>query len=301
MDTQPDTRGRHLGPARLLIGSVIAGAGIAVLGFFLGGNSASAAEPTPPPVPAAHSLGGAVGSAISGADSVVSSTVSKVGGAVGAVVQPVVAALPQPVPQAVATVTAPVVDAVQDVAASAPASQVITPVASAVDGVVNSIPLAHELLGDNPVGTVIGSFGSGGGTPGGQSTGVSELPVLAAGAGVLGTPVLGIPLAVRQIAVLSTDAAGALPAAIDPIGAPPAAGSRPAPDAPAFPGGRAPVDPLASTSSSSWTSGAGAPGLGTAVPSDAFALVAAVRGSRGAATDDRLPVSPVADHDTSPD
>jgi hypothetical protein len=296
VDTQPDTRGRHLGPARLLIGSVIVGAGIAVLGFFLGGNSASAAEPTPPPVPAAHSLGGSVGSAVSGADSVVSSTVSKVSGTVGAVVQPVTAALPQPVPQAVATVTAPVVDAVQDVAASAPASQVITPVSSAVDGVVNSIPLANELLGDNPVGTVIGSPGSGVGTPGRQSTGIIELPVLAAGAGVL-----GIPLAVRQLAVSSTDAAGALPAAIDPIDAPPAAGSRPAPDAPAFPGGKAPVDPLASTSSSSWTSGAGAPGLGTAVPSDAFAFAAAVRGSRDAATDDRLPVSPVADHDTSPD
>src|SRR5689334_13391115 len=90
---------RNVTPVRVLIGSLIAGAGLTVLGFFAGGPSASAAEPAPP----------------SPVSSLVATATAGVGDTVGTVTQAVAPAVPAPVQEVVAPVVTPVTDTVDEV------------------------------------------------------------------------------------------------------------------------------------------------------------------------------------------
>ena len=149
-----EERRSFLTPARLLVGSLIGGAGIALLGFFLGGTSASAAEPAPSD-PAAHSVLSAAGSVVSEVGGVVPGAVAPVVDVAGTAARAASAVVPAPVHHAVSPATAPVASAVRAVAAVPPVTQVVSPLTTAVDDVLNSIPLTHDLLGTDPIGTVV--------------------------------------------------------------------------------------------------------------------------------------------------
>src|SRR5690349_14786121 len=127
---------RSRGPVRLLVGSLIAGAGLTVLGFLLGGSPASADEQAPP-----APLGTVASSVAQSLDSTVSGVTQGVGSTVSKVTAAVVPAVPDPVQQVVSEVVAPVVDTVSDVAAQAPVAAVTTPVTNTVDEVVASTPV----------------------------------------------------------------------------------------------------------------------------------------------------------------
>lgn len=324
MEAQVSERGSRLTPARLLLGSLIGGAGIAILGFFWSASPASAAEPPPQPAPVGHSLVSAVGSAVSGIDHAVTGAVDELGDTAAAVTSPVVHALPAPVQQAVEAVATPVVapvtEAVESVAASSPVSQVVAPVAAAVDHVVNSVPVAHELLGDDPVGTVTAPV-----------SGLVDHAVVAVVDSATDAidPVFGIP-APPVTPTAPGDAAGQTPGAalgqssssgasgtqfsasstggVSPgltvdgaLGARSGVGSPGSPPgAPPTPGDRAPGGQPAVMSGSVSSSGAGASGA-VALTEKTFNFGAAGSGTHAQASDDDVPSSPVADHDISPD
>jgi hypothetical protein len=280
-----EERRSFLTPARVLVGSLIGGAGIVLLGFFFGANSASAAEPAPSD-PVAHSVLSSVGSLASEVDRAVAGTVGQAGDAVGAAARPVAAVVPAPVRHAVSAVAAPVTDAVRDVAAASPVTHVVTPVATAVDGLLNSIPDTHDLLGAGPVGTIV--------TP---IAGIVDSTVgLVVGTG------LGFVIAAGGVSAVLAGPSAARPALLGSSGVHPVTGWKgSAPWAPAAPGGAPPFDQPVISGSGASVSGSGAAGPGAAVPTDSFALSVAALGVLGTPADDRLPVSAVADHDTSPD
>ena len=316
-------------PARVLIGSLIGGAGLVILGFFLGTSQASAAEPAPtPPV---HSVLGAVGGVVSDLDTTVGSVVGGVTHAASSVTQAVAPSVPAPVQDVVATVTAPVMDTLGSIADQAPVTSTVTPVVTAVDNVVNSIPLTNDLLGDDPVATVVTPV-----TDTVDDTVASVVDgVTTAVDPVTGTPIVTIPPVVPGTpgapgvdgpGTPGVDAGGqptsATPAAqsagVDVasflsgradahplVGATPGARSVTLPGGvpatPGEPGGPMPAAPPAPTSGSgSGGAGAGA-AAGATVPETFFAPLAARGGLPGGFGDDRIPASPVLDHDTSPD
>jgi len=325
VEAQVSERGSRLTPARLLLGSLIGGAGIAILGFFWSASPASAAEPAPQPAPVGHSLVSAVGSAVSGIDHAVTGAVDHLGVTAAAVTSPVVNALPAPVQQAVEAVATPVVapvtEAVESVASSSPVSQVVTPVVVAVDHVVNSVPVAHELLGDDPVGTVTAPvsglvdhavvavvdsatdaidpvFGlpAPPTAPGGAS---GQAPGTTLGLGISS----GIPAGASGTQFSASSTGGvSLGLTVDgALGARPGVGSPgSAPGAPPTPGDRAPGGQPAVMSGSVSSSGAGASGA-VALTEKTFNFGAAGFGTHAQASDDDVPSSPVADHDISPD
>src|SRR6478735_8808799 len=100
------------GPLRLIVGSVVAGAGLTVLGFLLGGAPASADEPAPP-----APLGAVVSGVTGGLGETVSGVTQGLGSTVAAITADVAPALPEPVQQTVEAVVAPVTETVADVAA----------------------------------------------------------------------------------------------------------------------------------------------------------------------------------------
>jgi hypothetical protein len=323
METQAVERGSRLTPARLLLGSLIGGAGIAILGFFWSAGPASAAEPVPQPAPVGHSLVGAVGSAVTGVDRAVTDAVSQVSETAAAVSTPVAQAVPAPVQQVVADVVAPVATpvtaAVQKVAGSSPAAHVITPVAAAVDGVVNAVPLARDLLGDSPIGTVTAPVsdlldttvdavvdpatdaidpvlgipaapGRGVQTPGSLALGDSLIDYFVA------APASATQFSARladgmSLALITDGALGARPGVGSPVSTP---------GAPPIPGGQAPSD-FAVTSGTASSAGSGASGAAAAITEKGFNFSAADLGAHARAADDVVPTSPVADHDISPD
>jgi hypothetical protein len=288
-----------LSPVRLLVGSLIGGAGITLFVLFFGGSPASAGEPAPS-APPAHSVLG---------------TVASLRVTVSAVTEPVRQALPEPVKQVVAPVAEPVSDAVAGVAASAPASRAVAPVTAAVDSIANAVPLTHELLGSDPVRTAVAPVADAVdhllSSIAGITVGV-VVPVL--GPPTPGTP--GLPdlrLVTLLPAVPETGAIGgnsvAEPAtAVAKLWAGPghpdadrgstAGAALPAP--PGYPGGTPFGQPEGTATGSSAPgspSGASAP----AVAGNDFALAAVAAGDNAPLTGDRLPSSPVADHDSSPD
>ncbi len=101
-------RRSSLGPARLVIGSLVLGGGIVALGMLFGGGTANAAEP-----PAPSPLGGVV-----------------------AAVASVAPAAPVPVADVAGQVVQPVASDVREAAGAAPVEAVVSPVADAADRVV---------------------------------------------------------------------------------------------------------------------------------------------------------------------
>jgi hypothetical protein len=276
---QAEERRSLLTPARLLAGSLMGGAGIALLGFLFGGASASAAEPAPSE-PVAHSVLSSVGSLASEVSGAVPDTVGQVAEPVAAAVRPVVAVAPAPVRQAVSTVTTPVTDAVQDVSAASPVTAVVSPVTEAVDSTVGAVIDAAT----DAVDTIAGP------APRDSETvvaGVLEgLGLVAAAGGISGVLAL-------------TDRRSTL---LGPLHAHPVAGALGSlRGTPAAPGGSTPFGQPAISGSAASASWSGAAGPAAGVFTDFFALFAGPRAALGASADDRLPVSAVADHDTSPD
>ncbi|WP_431278940.1 hypothetical protein [Leifsonia poae] len=311
---QADGRRSFLTPARLLAGSLIGGAGIALLGFFFGGATASAAEPAPPE-PATHSVLESVGSLVTRVDGAVSGVVSSVTSPVGevasAVVRPVANSLPAPTRRVASSVVAPVATGIADIVASAPVSQVTAPVTGAVDAVVARIPITQELLGDRPLGVVVdpvagavdhalGSFApvvTEAVEPLTSTASSDGEAVVAAVSGGLGAAV--------AVGVAPTDpvaAVGQEPLLFGARGVhrPVVGSTGSSPQSPAPPGGLAPFAQGAVSGSGVSSSGSGAAGL-SAATAVFLALFAPVRGMQGLSSDDRLPASAVADHDTSPD
>jgi hypothetical protein len=277
---QAEERRSFLTPARLLAGSLVGGAGIALLGFLFGGAPASAAEPAPSE-PVAHSVLGSAGSLVAEVAGAVPDTAGQVAEPVPAAVRPVVAVVPAPVRQAVSTVTTPVTDAVQDVAAASPATAVVSPVTETVNSMVGAVIDAAT----DAVDTIAGP------APGDSETvvaGVLEGLGLATAAG--GISGVLASLTDRRSTLLGAlhvhPVAGALGS---PRGTPPA------------PGGSTPFDQPAIAGSAASTSWSGAAGPAAGVSTDLVALLAGARAALGTFADDRLPVSAVADHDTSPD
>jgi hypothetical protein len=269
-----------LTPARLLAGSLIGGAGIALLGFLFGGASASAAEPAPSE-PVAHSVLGSVGSLDSEIAGAVPDTVGQVAEPVAAALRPVVAVVPAPVRQAVSTVTTPVTDAVQDVAAASLVTAVVSPVTEAVDSTVGAVIDAATDAVDTIAGPAPGDGRA-------VVAGVLEGLGLVAAAGGIAGVLASLPD--RRSTLL-----GALHAH-------PVAGALGSPrGTPAAPGGSPPFDQPAIAGSAASASWSGSAGPAAGVVTDFFALFAGARAALGASADDRLPVSAVADHDTSPD
>ncbi|WP_223693197.1 hypothetical protein [Leifsonia poae] len=324
-------RPSFLTPARLVVGSLVGGAGIALLALFFGGSAAHAAEPAPPPP--AHSLLSGVGSLVSGVDDTVSSVVGHVGTTLGAVTAPVATVVPAPVQNVVSTVTTPVTDVLHNVAAATPVSHIVTPVTSAVDSVLNAVPVTHQLLGDNPLGTIVNPVAATvdntvgavaglthdavaplGGQPAASGGGTGGPGSGEPGGGVIAGPPLvspndgtsslspGVATVMNAGAVLTVG--GPAWSAVHPVpGTAAVTGSDPsgAPGAPFDPNGRGPLAQPATTGGGAAGPGSGAAGVGSALPSDIFALSTAASGAQGPSTDDRLPSSPVADNDSSPD
>jgi|GEM_PF-1379011 len=302
---------RFITPARALIGSLIAGAGLTVLGFLAGGTSASAAEPAPPP--------GAVGS-------LVSSVTGGVGDTVGAVTQAVTPAVPAPVQDVVSAVVTPVADVVDQVADQAPVASVVEPVASTMDEVVAAVPVVRDVLPPAPVASVTQPVA---GTVDQAVSDVADavdtaVAPLAPSTTDISTPAPDLGLVAADVLAalgapqaLSTPLAATLGAAGPGVtvfaGAPPlplsagasSVGTGPLGGAPSAPGG----DPGRGlpAGGSVGSSGAAGGGPGGAAPSaaataDRFFLPGSVRsGLSGAASDDHVPGGPVADHDISPD
>jgi hypothetical protein len=302
---QAEERRSLLTPARLLAGSLIGGAGIALLGFLFGGASASAAEPAPSE-PLTHS---AVGSLVSEVAGAVSGTVGQVAESVPAVVRPVAAVAP--VRQAVSAVTTPVTDAVQDGAAASPVTVVVSPVTTAVDGILNGIPFAHDVLGEAPVGTVVIPVAEAvdstvGGVVGAAADAVDAIAGPAPGtveavvAGVLAG--LGLAAAAGGISGVLAGLTDGRSTLLGALYAHPVAGSLGSlRGTPAAPRGSTPFDQPAISGSGASASWSGAAGPAAGVFIDLFALFAGARAALSTSADDRLPASSVADHDTSPD
>jgi hypothetical protein len=324
MEAQIVERGSRLTPARLVLGSLIGGAGIAILGFFWSASPASATEPVPQPAPVGHSLVGAAGSAVSDVGQAVTDAVGRVSETAAAVSTPVVQAVPAPVQQAVADVVAPVATpvttAVQGVAESSPAAHVVAPVAAAHDGVVNAVPMARGLLGDSPISTVTApvsdlldttvhavvdpatdAIDPVLGTPAAPGLGVQLPGSLALGDSVIGyfvaAPASATQFSARpadgmSLALITDGALGARPGVGSPVSTP---------GAPPIPGGQTPSDQLAVTSGTASSAGSGAAGAAAATTEKGFNFSAADLGAHARAADDVVPSSPVADHDISPD
>jgi hypothetical protein len=301
---------RSLTPARLLAGSLIGGAGIALLGFLFGGASASAAEPAPSE-PLTHSALSSVGSLVSEVAGAVSGTVGQVAEPAAAAVRPVAAVAPAPVRQAVSTVTTPVTDAVQDGAAASPVTVVVSPVTTAVDGILNGIPFAHDVLGEAPVGTVVIPVAEAVDITVGEVVGAAmdAVHVIAGPApGDVESVVAGV-LAGLGLAAAAGGISGVLAGLTDrrstllgALHAHPVAGSLGSlRGTPAAPRGSTPFDQPAISGSGASASWSGAAGPAAGVFIDFFALLAGARAALSTSADDRLPASAVADHDTSPD
>jgi hypothetical protein len=323
MEAQIVERGSRLTPARLVLGSLIGGAGIAILGFFWSASPASATEPVPQPAPVGHSLVGAAGSAVSDVGQAVTDAVGRVSETAAAVSTPVVQAVPAPVQQAVADVVAPVATpvttAVQGVAESSPAAHVVAPVAAVLDGVVNAVPMARGLLGDSPISTVtapvsdlldttvdavvdpatdaidpvlgIPAPGRGVQAPGSLALGDSLVGYFVA-APASATQFSARPADGMSLALITDGALGARPGVGSPVSTP---------GAPPIPGGQTPSDQLAVTSGTASSAGSGAAGAAAATTEKSFNFSAAGLGAHARAADDVVPSSPVADHDISPD
>jgi hypothetical protein len=303
---QAQERRSLLTPARLLAGSLIGGAGIALLGFLFGGASASAAEPAPSE-PVTHSVLSSVGSLVSEVAGAGSGTVGQVAEPVAAAARPVAAVVPAPVRQAVSTATTPVTDAVKDVAAASPVTVAVSPVTTAVDGIVNGIPFANDLLGEAPVGTVVipvteavditvGAAMDAVDAIAGRAPGDVESVV----AGVLAG--LGLAAAAGGISGVPAGLTDRRSTLLGALHAHPVAGSLGSlRGTPAAPRGSTPFDQPAISGSGASASWSGAAGPAAGVFTDFFALFAGARAALSTSADDRLPASAVADHDTSPD
>ncbi|MEO7016867.1 MAG: hypothetical protein ABI130_11375 [Leifsonia sp.] len=322
MDESAGVQTPFITPLRLLIGSLLAGMGLVFLGFFLGLDSASAAEPAPLPDPAAHSLLGSAGSLLSGVGGAVSSTVNT---AAADISKPLAAALPTPAQQAVSTVTAPVAAVVHEVAASPPVARAVTPVVTAVDGALTSIPLTHDLIGNTPLGAVlapvsgtidqtigaIAGVGTGvlGPAPGHVGPGqppiaspspgspeIDPVPTLGSSSVSAGSTIVGCPVpdAVHRMSVVVDVTAPGMTLAFGPTRA-----TVPTPGAPPL-RGNDPLGQPTTTSNGASASSTGWVNRGASMTENVATPYAAL-GENTSAADDRLPASPVADHDTSPD
>jgi hypothetical protein len=298
------TRHHTLTPARVLIGSLVAGAGLTVLGFFFGGTSASAAEPAP----------------VSPIGSVVSSATQGLGDTVSSVTAAVAPVLPAPAQQTVSAVATPVVQTVDRVVAQAPVASVVAPVASTVDAVVAAVPVANAVLPAAPVSTVTQPVTTAADTAVSQvatvvDAAVAPLTTAAAGhtpAPLLDTPqiaasILGAAGAPTVAAALSLSASrSALLGSRASAAFVPFTGSAPLPAAPLSPepfgpgGGGLPAGGSAGSSGGSGAPGGAVPGAAAAA--DGFFLPNSVwSGLSGVPADDLVPAGPVADHDISPD
>ncbi|MFP3467285.1 hypothetical protein [Leifsonia sp. SIMBA_070] len=311
-----------LTPARVLVGSLIAGAGLTVLGFLAGGPAASAAEPAPPPSPVT---------------ALVSNVTGGVGDVVGSVTQTVAPALPHHVQSAVSAVVTPVTSAVDHVVEQAPVGAVVQPVAAAVDQVVAAVPVLRGVLPAAPVTSVTQPVTSTVDQTVSEAVGAVDTAVapITTPGGVQAVPQPGETGADGGSTVLGAAIAGLLPVAsvvgratlpvcdysassggvdVVPGAFTSGAGSVPlgdpaAPGAPGGPSGGAPGGTVPGGTVPGGNGGmtGGGSGPGAAAPtliatSDDFFLPGSARtGLTGGAADDHVPAGPVADHDISPD
>jgi hypothetical protein len=226
----------------------------------------------------------------------------------------------QAVAEVVAPVAAPVTTTVQAVADSSPAAHVVTPVASAIDGVVNAVPVARDLLGGSPIGTVTApvsdlldttveavvdpatdAIDPVLGTPPAPGRGVQTPGSLALGDSLI-HHFVAAPASATQFSARLADGMSLALIADGALGARPGVGSPVStPGAPPTPGGQTPSDQIAVTSGTASSAGSGGAGAAAAITEKSFNFSAADLGALARAADDDVPSSPVADHDISPD
>jgi len=307
---------------RLIFGSLIATAGLFIIGGLLSSPSASAAEPTP----TGPSLLGGITSAVGSLDGTVSSVVGSTTSIVNSVVSPSAKALPEALPAPVGSVVstvigsvAPTVTSVAHVAQSGIVSQVVSPLAGVVDNVIGAVPGANQLLGANPIGAILSpttglvdsAVGSIVGTVAGAISDAGGTVISPAGPPSGGTPgnsVTGAtPFGEPALSASATSTAGFLTGTADAstLGAIVSPQTSTPGGDPATPGapGNTPFalsSPGASGESSGPGSGPGGISSSAGIDSGSYGTGLAA-GVGGSGENDVLPSSPASHHDSTPD